>query len=271
MITFYQGTLDTVMERLGESVSNFDGSWLEKCVPAAEEQIQQFENICSQYGYRLPKVYLDYLRTMGKNDSGLLEREWDGFAEPNISRILELFEEEDSDAREALQRGLLLFLYHCIDMNCYLDISKLEENPTVTINEEENPIVTIRESKYFAESFEKYLFQKAFKIYQHQFQYCTSIGTSIHSFDAILKKYACPCSVYGGTTEERRNFARGLAERFSMDETWFGDKVRYFSYDTWYALEIDIWYSFRLNFSCDDPMLKKQADSELEKIFHKLY
>ena len=36
MITFYQGTLDTVMERLGESISNFDGSWLEKCVPAAE-------------------------------------------------------------------------------------------------------------------------------------------------------------------------------------------------------------------------------------------
>lgn len=55
-----------------------------------------------------------------------------------------------------------------------------------------------------------------------------------------------------------------------MDETWFGDKVHYFSYDTWYALEIDIWHSFLLVFSCDDPMLKKRADSELEKIFYKL-
>ncbi|MDE7204781.1 MAG: hypothetical protein K2O91_23440, partial [Lachnospiraceae bacterium] len=82
IIEFYQGTSDTVMERLCKTISNFDRSWLEECVPASEEQIQQLEGICGQYGYRVPKVYLDYLRAMGERDGGLLEREWDGYMEP---------------------------------------------------------------------------------------------------------------------------------------------------------------------------------------------
>ena len=87
---FYQGTSDSVIERLCKTISNFDRSWLEKCVPASNGQIRQLENICGQYGYSVPRVYLDYLRAMGENDGGLLEREWDGYMEPGISNILEL-------------------------------------------------------------------------------------------------------------------------------------------------------------------------------------
>ncbi len=100
------------MERLCKTVSIFDRSWIGKCAPASDEQIQQLENICGRYGYSVPKVYLDYLRAMGENDGGLLEREWDGYMEPSIHTILELFCEKDFDAREYLQRGLLLFSYH---------------------------------------------------------------------------------------------------------------------------------------------------------------
>ncbi len=39
---------------------------------ASDEQIQQLENICAEYGYRVPKVYLDYLKAMGESDGGLL-------------------------------------------------------------------------------------------------------------------------------------------------------------------------------------------------------
>ena len=44
---------------------------------------------------------------MGENDGGLLEREWDGYMEPNLHTILELFDDEDFEAREYLQQGLL--------------------------------------------------------------------------------------------------------------------------------------------------------------------
>ena len=84
MVQFYQGTPESVMERLHRTISYFDKSWSSKCVPASDEQIQQLENICAEYGYYVPKVYLDYLKAMGENDGGLLEREWDGYMEPNL-------------------------------------------------------------------------------------------------------------------------------------------------------------------------------------------
>ena len=104
MIEFYQGTPESVIERLCRTISNFDQSWFEKCVPASDEQIRQLKNICGQYGYSAPKVYLDYLMAMGENDGGLLEREWDGYMEPGVHCILEQFAEEDSDAREHLRQ-----------------------------------------------------------------------------------------------------------------------------------------------------------------------
>ena len=259
IIEFYQGTPDTVMERLCRTISNFDRSWLEECVPASEEQIQQLEGICGQYGYRVPKVYLDYLKAMGERDGGLLEREWDGYMEPGIHTILELFCEGDFDAVDDLQRGLLLFSYHWTDANCYLRVSKSEDNP----------VVTDRENHYFAGSFEKYLFQKAFDMYQEKFKHKSSVGTSVNSCDAILKKHSFPCSICGGTAEEKMEFVRWLAKSIDLHEkeTWFGDNFHFFYYNEHYAMKVNTYGSLLLVFSCDDIMLKKKIDSKLSHIF----
>lgn len=256
---FYQGTSDSVIERLCKTISNFDRSWLEKCVPASKEQIRQLENICGQYGYSVPRVYLDYLRAMGENDGGLLEREWDGHMKPGISNILELFSWERGEERKCLQQGLLLFSSHWTDANCYLRLSGLEDNP----------VVTDGENHYFAGSFEKYLFQKAFDIYQKKFKHKSSVGTSINSCDAILKKYSFSCSISGGTAEEKMAFVRWLVKslEFHEKETWFSDDVHYFSYNENYALEVNIYESLWLVFSCDNIMLKKKMDSKLSPIF----
>ena len=259
MVEFHQGTPDSVIERLCKTVSNFDRLWLEKCVPASEEQIQQLENICSQYSYRVPKVYLDYLKIMGEDDGGLLEREWDGYMEPSLHTILELFCEDDFDAEDDLQRGLLLFSYHWTDANCYLRVSSAEDNP----------VVTDRENHYFAGSFEKYLFQKAFDIYQEKFEYKSSFGTSVNSCDAILKKHSFPCSICGGTAEEKMQFVRWLVKSLELheEEMWFGDDLHYFSYDEHYALKANLYSSLLLVFSCDDMVLKEKTDSQLTCIF----
>ena len=226
---------------------------------ASDRQIQQLENICAEYGYRIPKVYLDYLKAMGENDGGLLEREWDGYMEPNIHTILELFCDEDFDAQEYLQQGLLLFSYHWTEAHCYLRIGK----------QEDNPVVTDWKDHYFAGSFEKYLFQKAFNMYQEKFEHKVSVGTSVNSCDAILKKYSFPCSICGGTAEEKMEFVRWLAVRFldlHEEEVWFGDKLHYFSYNEHYALSVNTYHSPLLVFSCDDILLKKKIDAQLNSI-----
>lgn len=259
IIEFHQGTLDSVMERLRKTVSNYDSSWIGKCVPASEEQIQQLEHICAEYGYCVPKVYLDYLRAMGESDGGLLEREWDGYMEPGIHTILDLFCDEDFEAREYLQQGLLLFSYHWTEAHCYLRVSRSEDNP----------VVTDSENRYFAGSFEKYLFQKAFCIYEENFIHKSSVGTSINSCDTLLRKHFFPCSVCGGTAEEKMKFVRWLAKSldFHEKETWFSDDLNYFTYNEHYALRINIYHSLLLVFSCDDLTLKKEVDSKLNSIF----
>lgn len=259
IVEFYQGTIDSVMERLCKTIWNFDKSWIGKCIPASDEKIQQLENICSQYGYRLPKVYLDYLRVMGENDGGLLEREWDGYMEPGISKILELFCDEDFDAREYLQQGFFLFSYHWTEAHCYLNVSRSEDNP----------LVMDWEKRYFAGSFEKYLFQKAFDIYQEKFKHKSSVGTSIISCDTILKKHSFTCSICGGTAEEKMAFVRWLVKSLDLHEkeTWFGDDLNYFSYNEHYALRINNHQSLLLVFGCNDIVLKKKIDSKLKRIF----
>ncbi len=257
MTEFCNGTLDTMIERLCNAVSGFDKEWIKECIPATEEQVQNLENICKQYHFVLPRAYLEYLRVMGQNDGGLLKKEWDGFAEPSINCILESFEDEDIGVKEDLEKGLLLLSYHWTEANIYLRLA----------DGEDNPVVTDRNNKYFAGSFEKYLFQKAFKRYQEKYAYKVRIGTSVSSSDTILKKYCYSCSTYGGTIEERMNFVRSLIEQYHMEKEWFSDNLHCFCHNERCALGIDIRGSFSLVFSCNDPVLKKKADFVLNNIF----
>ncbi len=77
-----------------------------------------------------------------------------------------------------MQQGFLLLSYHWTEAHCYLRIKK----------QEDNPVVTDWENHYFAGSFEKYLFQKAFNIYQEKFEHKLSVGTSVSSCDDIILK-----------------------------------------------------------------------------------
>ena len=54
MAEFYEGTLDTLMERLCNSISSFDQEWIKLCVPATEEQIRQLQDILAEYHYTIP-------------------------------------------------------------------------------------------------------------------------------------------------------------------------------------------------------------------------
>ena len=53
MAEFQEGTLDTLMERLCNSISGFAPEWVKRCVPATEEQIQQLQEIVGLYDFAL--------------------------------------------------------------------------------------------------------------------------------------------------------------------------------------------------------------------------
>lgn len=251
-----------MIERLQRTIAAFDHGWYEKCIPATEEQIQCLEKIFGQYHYLLPTAYFAYLKAMGQSDGGLLEREWDGYAEPGIGGILKLFDEEGFFEEEDLdlKKGYFLFSYHWTGAHMYLRLRGDYDNPVVVMPASEG-------CEYVSGSFEKYLFQKAFKMYSEKFKYEVSVGTSAVQMDAVLKKYSYPSSICGGTTKERMEFAEYLVKPYHSERMWFSDDTHYFCCGEQYALEIDIRTTMILVLTCKDAELKKRADMELSKIF----
>ncbi len=178
-------------ERLCSSISSFDPEWVKRCVPATEEQIRQLQDIFAECHYMVPAAYLYYLRRMGQNDGGLLENEWDG-CEVDIGTVLELLlDRENFDYRryrKDLEEGLFRFSHHWADSCFYMKLSVADDNP----------MVTDMHGIYVTESFEKYLFRKAFHIYQRGFTYTDFKSESVCDYHERKKKENCRICPYCG-------------------------------------------------------------------------
>ena len=250
MAEFQEGTLDTLMERLCSSISGFDPEWVRRCVPATEEQIRQLKDILAEYNYTIPAAYLYYLRRMGQNDGGLLENEWDG-CEVDIGTVLKLLR-KDSYFRKELEKGFFLFSDHWADAGFYMKLSAADDNP----------MVTDREGVYVTESFEKYLFQKAFDMYHRKFTYSDFESESVCSDNERKKKEDCrTCPYCGETVEERMDFINQMAETYGLKKAWFSDQAHFFCYNASYAFEINVGEGYSAHFYCDDNELWKQVRS----------
>ena len=88
-IPFEKGTLDTMIDRLCITMNSMDKEWSKKIEPASQNQIQSLREILKQHGRSIPLAYLLFLQTMGMNDNGLLEQEWDGYSEVNSNTLLD--------------------------------------------------------------------------------------------------------------------------------------------------------------------------------------
>ena len=248
MAEFQEGTLDTMMEWLCSSISGFDPEWVKRCVPATEEQIQQLQDILAKYNYTIPAAYLYYLRRMGQDDGGLLEDEGDG--EVDIGTVLELLPGKCED----LEKGFFQFSDHWADACFYMKLS----------NTEDNPMVTDWGGVYVTESFEKYLFRKAFHMYQRGFTYTDFRSESVCDHHERKKKENCrTCPYCGETVEERMAFINQMAEAYGIKKAWFSDQVHFICYSAGYAFEISVCDGYSVDFSCNDDKLWKQVKYSL--------
>ena len=228
MAEFYKGTLDTLIERLCNSISSFDQEWIKYCVPATEGQIRQLQNILAEYHYTIPAAYLYYLRRMGQNDGGLLQQEELGGYESDIDRILELLSDRDFYAREYLEEGFFLFSYHWADSCLYMKLSSMNDNPVVTQRGRDYNI---------AESFEKYLFWKAFHMYQESFAHSAFYSSSVCR-EKKEKENCKMCVFCGNTVKERMDFIMRMADTYDLKNAWFSDRTHFFCYCSNYAFEM---------------------------------
>ena len=116
----------------------------------------------------------------------MLERELD-FCEADIDTVLELQNEED------LEKGLFCFAYSdTFDIGFYMKLSSMDDNPSVVTDWEEKN----------AESFEKYLFQRAFHMYQDSFAHGDVDSTSVCHEEK--NKDDCRTCPYRYRTEKER-------------------------------------------------------------------
>ena len=244
MAEFYEGTLDTLMERLCSSISTFDQEWVKHCEPATEEQIRQLQDIFAEYHYTIPAAYLHFLRRMGQNDGGLLEREWDG-CEVDIATVLECLD----DRREALKEGFFQFSYHWADANFYLDLSSMDDNP----------VVTDICRNYMAGSFEKYLFRKAFYMYQQHFAHSDFHSPSVCREENKDKEDCKMCPFCGDTAEERMDFIIRMADMYGLKKAWFSDRTHFICFNSNYAFEIRVDEGYAVEFCCNNDALWKKV------------
>lgn len=249
MVEFQEGTLDTLMERLCSGISGFDPEWAKRCVPATEEQIRQLKDILAEYNYTIPAAYLYYLKRMGQDDGGLLENEWDG-CEVDIGTVLELLPGKCED----LEKGLFQFSDHWADACFYMKLS----------NKEDNPMVTDWGGVYATGSFEKYLFRKAFHMYQRGFTYTDFKSESVCDHHERKKKENCrTCPYCGETVEKRMDFINQMAESYGIKKAWFSDQAHFICYSASYAFEINVCTGYSIQFCCNDDKLWEQVKYSL--------
>lgn len=247
-IPFEAGSLETMIERLFKTMNSIDKQWSKKVEPASQNQIHALEEISGlkQHEKSIPFAYLLFLEEMGQNDNGLLEQEWDGDTEVNIDRVLEDYlryiDNFDIDIKE-----YMLFSIHWTESVLFLKLT-----------EGENPPIYTFDGRLFSGSFEKYLFQMAFRRMEHtQFLYQIELATSPKEFrDILLKKQQ---EIQWAIPMELMEY---LLEPYQLQKAWFSDEVHFFGISSEYIMCVDLNWALNIRvLSNNDKVLQKMKKS----------
>ena len=122
-----------------------------------------------------------------------------------------------------------------------------------------NPVVTDICRNYMAGSFEKYLFRKAFHMYQEHFVHSDSDSDSVCRDEKKETEDCNMCPFYGNTAEERMDFIVRMADTYGLKKAWFSDQTHFFCFDSNYAFEIRVDEGYAVKFCTDDDKLWEQV------------
>ena len=255
-ISFEKGSLDTMIDRLCKTMNAMDREWSKKVEPALQSQIQTLSEFLNPYSKSIPLAYLLLLQTMGKNDGGLLEQEWDGYTEVSVDKTLNDYCEYYTDD-DFLPNGFLPFSFHWDESILSLKLSE-GDNP---------PIYNGFDKRLFSGSFENYLFQMAFRKAENtQFLYQVNGGTSKEGFRDILSGKSAQ-NIQWTTSME---FIETILKPYQLQKAWFSDNIRFCGVSSEYIVSVDLHWALNIKISSDNHIALQNMKKNLSSLLGSL-
>lgn len=250
-IPFEKGPLTTMIERLCKTMNSMDKEWSKGIKPATQNQIQSVIDILKQYGKNVPLAYLLFLQTMGMDDNGLLEHEWDGFTEINMDAALGTYREYYDDF---VPYGFLPFSFHWTEAILSMELTEAD-NPPIYNGYAKTP---------FSGSFENYLFQMAFRQVENmQFLYQVRCATSKEEFRDILAEKAAQNFSWTKPME----LIETLLKPYQLQKAWFSDDVRFCGISSEYLISVDLHWALNIRISSDNHTVLQNMKNSLIYLF----
>jgi len=220
------GDSTNLFERLSEYISRFDEDWVNRIEPAKKEDINTLIHLTQmkKYGYHYPKEYESYLNYMGQDDQGLLKTQLPGYA--SISEIIETYEgihEEEPDTLS--DRYIHFFQTELFYGQLSFDFTQTD-HPQIVMTNEESQFVS-----YFAENFEKLLFQCAFSKYERlSYDKCIIFAGSRYMLKEAMERHH---------VSDARDIIDPFFETYDFQRAWFSDPIHHIGYKDGMSVYID--------------------------------
>lgn len=250
-IPFEKGALDTMIDRLCKTMYSMDKEWSKKIEPASQNQIQSLREILKQHGRSIPLAYLLFLQTMGMNDNGLLEQEWDGYSEVNSNTLLENYIVGYDDL---ISDGFLPFSFHWTDVILSMKLSG-SDNP---------PVYSNCHDELFSGSFEKYLFQMAFRKAKNTlFLYHIHCAASTERFRDILAKK----TVQNFSWTKPVELMEALLKPYQLQKAWFSDDAHFYGISSKYLISVNLYCTPNITIFSDSHTVLQNMKKSLTYLF----
>lgn len=206
IFVFKKGEVCDLFERLFEFIDSFDAQWKYTVKPAADALIDKLLEVSqvTKYNRNIPQSYYLFLKIMGEYDGGLLSDTLHGITD--INYIIRLFENYHTYDPSFFNKGIFPFCKY--DMGIELAFDLKEESQQSVWDTEGGEVF-----EKYAESFEKLLFQCAFRKFV-TFREKLSFGSS-HN----LTKEAMEKNNISNLFEKIDE----MANKCGISKTWFSD------------------------------------------------
>ncbi|MGE7129342.1 SMI1/KNR4 family protein [Lysinibacillus xylanilyticus] len=211
------GDCTNLFERLSKYISRFDEKWVDEIEPAKKEDIDTLKNLTqiNKYNYHFPKEYEIYLNYMGQDDKGLLKTQLPGYA--SISEIINSYEGIHEEVPDTLSdKYIHFFQTELFYGQLSFDFTQTD-NPQIVMTDEDSQFVS-----YYADNFEKFLFQCAFSKYERlNYDKCIIFAGSPNMLKEAIKRH-------------NESDVFGIIEKFSktydFQRAWFSDLTHHIGF-----------------------------------------
>ncbi|MGK5507073.1 SMI1/KNR4 family protein [Brevibacillus formosus] len=249
------GDYTNLFERLSKYISRFDEKWVNEIEPAKKESIDTLKNLTqiNNYNYHYPKEYEIYLNYMGQDDKGLLKTQLPGYA--SISEIIDSYEAIHEEAPDTLSdKYIHFFQKELFDGQLSFDFTQTD-NPQIVMTDEDSQFVS-----YFADNFEKLLFQCAFSKYESL------------NYDKCIRFTGSPNMLKEAIQRHNESDVLSIIDKFSktydFQRAWFSDLTHHIGFKDGISFYIESRNNALCGFIVGD--LDKQIDNISEILLTEL-